>query len=438
MRFYEIINEYDQSATVNNFGQKLVQRYQRDRDTQFTKDDPELAAKIVGYLEGIDPTKKKSFTKNLCRWYADGSMRYLEDATKAIDPMNLYVKFKNRLSGVSLNTMTFDAFLDLGSELEGTKSGKEQDKSEEQAFFDTNQASLFYNDNNVKIVIPKTKEASIYFGRNTKWCTAAKNNNMFDSYAGDGPLYIVLFKKENVRWQLHFESGQFMDEQDRPIEPSLIRNNELIQKLFGKKFLESALDEDAVFDDEDDMAYVNGADLPLDKALKYARKSRSIIEPHLAQILSLSDKDLIKTLKKYPWVFGTFPEKDVMRIPADLIDYIFESCLDKVGSWLVMKPIGVNCAARLGADPVTQEKYEDLLEDIVAEIPFVAFAAIKDPSPELQMRTARKIVPAFRGSFDPDPNQDVDMKKALKNISDPQVVKYLTSGFGDMILDYLR
>lgn len=227
MRWHEVINEFDLSKTVQTFAEKLTRRVRSDRSaSKFVQisdeSTPEATAEaVIQYFESVDPTKKNIFVLPMINWYVGGSMRLLEDATKAVDSMNLYVKFKNRLSGVNLKTITFDAFLDIGDQLSDVKSGKEQDKSEERAFYENGSAELYHDDPQVKIVIPKTEEASIYFGKNTRWCTAAsKGANMFREYDDQGKLYVVLFKKQNVRWQFHFETNSFMDEQDKPITDS--------------------------------------------------------------------------------------------------------------------------------------------------------------------------------------------------------------------------
>jgi hypothetical protein len=71
------------------------------------------------------------------------------------------------------------------------------------------------------IIIPKTKEAACYYGSNTEWCTASKENNYkynkFDSYNSKGNLYICINKQDNRKYQFHFEVCQFMDENDNPI-----------------------------------------------------------------------------------------------------------------------------------------------------------------------------------------------------------------------------
>lgn len=76
-----------------------------------------------------------------------------------------------------------------------------------------------YEDNNWLILIPLTKEAAIYYGKHTQWCTAAeKGNNMFGYYTSQGPLYINIDKRTNRKYQFHFQSDQFMDERDNQID----------------------------------------------------------------------------------------------------------------------------------------------------------------------------------------------------------------------------
>ena len=114
-------------------------------------------------------------------------------------------------------------------------SQTEKASAEEQHFYDTKQAILLHNDPQIKVVIPKTEEASMYFGRNTRWCTAAKNGNMFDDYNSQGPLYIVLIKSKNERYQFHFEDEQFMDEKDEEINPNELADQyPILWKIFTR------------------------------------------------------------------------------------------------------------------------------------------------------------------------------------------------------------
>lgn len=78
----------------------------------------------------------------------------------------------------------------------------------------------------------KTKEAACHYGANTKWCTAAESGNMFDQYNRSGPLYVIRTKGDNKKYQFHFESNQFMNDQDKPIEMSdFLKNHPSLTKI---------------------------------------------------------------------------------------------------------------------------------------------------------------------------------------------------------------
>lgn len=98
------------------------------------------------------------------------------------------------------------------------KSRKQAAESKEKEFYSNGGANLIVNTATLKIVQVLTEEASCFFGRNTQWCTAAKYDNAFRSYAGNGSLYIILEKQRNRRWQLYVPHSstayELMDEHD--------------------------------------------------------------------------------------------------------------------------------------------------------------------------------------------------------------------------------
>jgi hypothetical protein len=56
---------------------------------------------------------------------------------------------------------------------------------------------------------------------------------MFGSYNNQGPLYIVLIKPENARYQFHWESNQFMDERDQLMNPNQLADEyPVLWKIF--------------------------------------------------------------------------------------------------------------------------------------------------------------------------------------------------------------
>jgi len=67
------------------------------------------------------------------------------------------------------------------------------------------------------VVTPHTAKAACSLGHGTKWCTTS---GAFEHYDEQGPLHIAIPKKpshKNEKYQLHFQSGQFMDENDVPV-----------------------------------------------------------------------------------------------------------------------------------------------------------------------------------------------------------------------------
>ena len=71
-----------------------------------------------------------------------------------------------------------------------------------------------------KIIIyqPTTVKGSMYYGRNTKWCTSSTENNRFYHYSGRGPLYIVQSKSNSTdKYQIQSESGQYKNSADGDI-----------------------------------------------------------------------------------------------------------------------------------------------------------------------------------------------------------------------------
>jgi hypothetical protein len=79
-----------------------------------------------------------------------------------------------------------------------------------------------YNDSEMRIIQPLDEQASCYYGQGTRWCTAGNNNNKFNYYNSDGPLYIILPKHPRhtgEKYQIHFNLNEFKDEHDIGILP---------------------------------------------------------------------------------------------------------------------------------------------------------------------------------------------------------------------------
>lgn len=68
-------------------------------------------------------------------------------------------------------------------------------------------------DSGLTIDVPLTQFAACHLGQETRWCTAAKRNNLFERYAKDGPLFIFTLPNGD-RFQGHIPLTRMQEEWD--------------------------------------------------------------------------------------------------------------------------------------------------------------------------------------------------------------------------------
>lgn len=193
--------------------------------------------KLFAYIVGFDPDGTKRNAQWLLNLLLKNNMQ-MEDLPEARDSIVAFMQHQRQLPAEQRDLNRFKNLGDLEAALQPLKgtqvvSQRQQDRQVEQGMFA--QAKVVYNDAQYRILIPNTVEAATYFGVNTRWCTAYTDpaRNMFNHYAKQGPLYIVLDKANNQRWQFHFESNQFMDEMDRQINlRDFVQQHPTVAKYF--------------------------------------------------------------------------------------------------------------------------------------------------------------------------------------------------------------
>lgn len=196
---------------------------------------PEYAENTIKHIVyEVDPTKGL-YSDWIVKNYLNLSMRektyFEEDSYKIKEDLEKYHKYKKYFKSIGkpefsdLNRIKAsqqennNGFLVLSRVI--TLLNDYIEASEEKDLFKKAEkdAEKVYDSENYLILIPKTKEASCAYGRGTRWCTASTGSyNYFDQYNKEGPLYIVIDKQSNQKYQFHFQSSQFMDSEDSPIE----------------------------------------------------------------------------------------------------------------------------------------------------------------------------------------------------------------------------
>jgi hypothetical protein len=191
---------------------------------------------IMQYLEQCDPTTNKEYMQWLAKVYANQGVKLEDLMARGNSALRLYHNYKfDKILPPELRDigrLTFSDLENLTSDQELAQAYKAKQEQDQAKTMPKGDAETVFENDKVRIIHPKDQAAACYYGQGTRWCTAATGgNNYFDRYNRGGPMYILLPKQpkyEGEKYQLHFESGQFMDETDSQVDVV-----ELIDMRFG-------------------------------------------------------------------------------------------------------------------------------------------------------------------------------------------------------------
>ena len=207
----------------------IAKKYLKDNDfavLDFPEDKLQQAAETA-----LKQCEKLPYTNKYMVWlmkqYVKNKFKIPEDLSKLNSELERFSKISHKLEKTNINDYSWDEFLEVIPKLEDMHTS-----NEEKRLAKAGAEKLFENSNWI-IIHPKTEEASCYYGKGTRWCTAATEGaNYFDRYNRDGNLYIIISKKNpEEKYQIHFQSGSFMNAEDSPL------NNTEIDKIFNDKEL---------------------------------------------------------------------------------------------------------------------------------------------------------------------------------------------------------
>jgi hypothetical protein len=219
---------------------------------------------IINQILDADPTQSKKYSQWLLKIYDMGNLRE-EDIYKAEEYLSIYDKIKNKLpldkrdinktkkervqyvddyDGKTKNKIDKvpiipslqDLFLLI-------KPYKDQDQHLTKRET-TDKRSLVFQGDLFSVYIPKNHEDSCRLGSGTEWCTAhSKVAKHYNDYSKSGTLYILINKNDkSEKYQFHFESGEFMDADDKPISLlDVLKDDQRVFKYFWKKYKDGIL-----------------------------------------------------------------------------------------------------------------------------------------------------------------------------------------------------
>ncbi len=260
MRYREFLLEYSREKTLANDGlmtkvmaavkrkdPSTIGRIDRGIDVQF--DDPDNREYVLDKFERIDPTPNKQYMQPIMNMYVKDKFRGFEDQNRLKDALTLFARFKQRLDKRDINQYASLHELEDAVDPHAQELTKKEKRQQGEYHIDPDSYDVVAEDKEYVIVIPKDKKAACAFGSGTRWCTASTQGDAsyFAQYNKEGHIYIIRTKDPNYDkdsiiatsnpvMQWHFESGQFMDVQDRPIKLELVPKE--LYELFRERFID--------------------------------------------------------------------------------------------------------------------------------------------------------------------------------------------------------
>jgi len=227
-----------------------AERYRNAKSSKIIK-KVSVEVNILGRMIAADPTNNKQFVQWMLKVFTNmikhgddhDAMRFAcEDLPMAKEYLEIFEANKRKQTFVKFcksnfnlnhiqdytninqyNSLT-ELFDSVDPYIERDVSGL---KSAMQRFVNMGDAEIMFKDRDYMVYIPKTVHAACVFHKFTNWCTAVPNNGMFKSYTKDNPrpkkkpsvIYDIIptavFEGTSEElYQLHFETGQFMNRRD--------------------------------------------------------------------------------------------------------------------------------------------------------------------------------------------------------------------------------
>ena len=212
---------------------------------------------VIGELEDADPTTNKQYVQWLIKMFVNGAL--LEDLiSRGGDNLEKFeiLKKKRLIKPEHADIGKFKLLADLEEAMEDYEIPEEEN-------VDKGQYEVIIDNDQFRALVPFDKKAACYYGQGTRWCTAAKNHNMFFEYDRKGDLVIIIPKKPNYKgekYQVHHKPFVIMDEKDK----------EMVWSRLAGRFSSLNSPDDLFYNKKTIKARIEKDLMPVEKAWKYA------------------------------------------------------------------------------------------------------------------------------------------------------------------------
>jgi hypothetical protein len=177
-----------------------------------------------------DPTINKIYTQWLIQTYLSDGFR-LEDLQRAKETLETFHRNKKKLplDARDINHYKREGHLweavKAFSAPESIESSRKSKRLEDERRAYAESHVIRDDPDGFKVIVPLTERASCWWGRGTRWCTAARKNNRFDLYHKKGPLIIIVLpggqKLQMFVSEIH-NQFDFMNDADNPVSKKII------------------------------------------------------------------------------------------------------------------------------------------------------------------------------------------------------------------------
>ena len=188
------------------------------------KQDPDFS---LEQLESADPTPQKIYVPRLTTWWLAGEP--VEDLiSTTADALVLYhlLKIKKQIRPEHADIGRFGS-ADQFTEFMASQNVKFRGKYTE-----------IFRDSKLEVVQLLDKTAAVWWGQGTQWCTKDQNNNQYEDYAKQGPVYVILDQVNNTRYQLWWDQTdadrvEFKDVRNKEFNPTQLPFYHQLRLIFA-------------------------------------------------------------------------------------------------------------------------------------------------------------------------------------------------------------
>lgn len=216
----ELIKSFDLNPKVKERFHRILQQKIKD------KENIHLDAQGLLLMFNADPTKRGKYLRWMTDLYKDTSASvFYEDLYKVTESLELFEKVQNKLNLEERNILNYNSLNELWDKIKKYKDDVEFTLSKKQLNGDTpvdGEFDVLLDNELYSVIVPKTHRSACYWGSGSRWCTAHSGyDRTYWGYAEKGPIVIIYYKKNEIKnnIQFHIETSQYMDLEDRPIDP---------------------------------------------------------------------------------------------------------------------------------------------------------------------------------------------------------------------------